>query len=665
MQLRRRLVPTQSKWATPVVAIIASVSVVAAAVFAGNDILNTQSAGNGPIETTTSQANFGDGETVVVDDPAIAAQGGEGGPRAVKEFHQDEPFSQFALTWEGGDKDLAAFVRPQLADGTWGEWYDAEPLGIETGGTNGTELIFIGETQAVQVSVGNVNLGAPSEEEVAEAGGQANPAPSAENDAEKGSEAPAKETTSPLPTNYGDIAPVAETVDQSAGIDAADLNAVFIDGNAQEGGIEPTAFASNGAPQVVSRAGWGANEGIRCQGPTYDDRVKALTLHHTAGSNNYTRAQAAAQVRGIFSYHAQTLGWCDIGYNALVDKYGTIYEGRYGGLDKAVQGAHVGGFNSNTWGISMIGNYSTAEPTQAMLNSVSDIAGWKAAISGFDPAGKSVGLYSGGFSGSKFAAGTTAPVPAFHGHNDLHNTSCPGDRTMEYWNQIRSNAHKKYEAVKSGGSSQPSTPAPSSDNSGNSGNSGNDGNASAAGNTGGAGTPVQYSVGGSSMSTADIEAAATIAAAVTGLAITSGALTVPNKDQEVVEGLTLGQVPEIISKVVSFLGDPALQQSWGSILNAFGPLLGLPQGGLEVLDQDTFYQLFENGVVLSSGDNSQAYALVGEIAKAWSEGDNAQQLGMPTTNQYSIGGKAVRVDFEGGYITYDPDTQQVQLHTNE
>lgn len=662
MQLRRRLVPTQSKWATPVVAIIASVSVVAAAVFAGNDILNTQSAGSGPIETTTSQANFGDGETVVVDDPAIAAQGGEGGPRAVKEFHQDNPFSQFALTWEGGDKDLAAFVRPQLADGTWGEWYDTEPLGIETGGTNGTELIFIGETKAVQVSVGNVDLGAPSEEEVAEAGGQANPdsapAPSEEKAADNSTEAPAKETTSPLPTNYGDIAPVAETVDQSAGIDAADLNAVFIDGNAQEGGIEPTAFASNGAPQVVSRAGWGANEGIRCQGPTYDDRVKALTLHHTAGNNNYTRAQAAAQVRGIFSYHAQTLGWCDIGYNALVDKYGTIYEGRYGGLDKAVQGAHVGGFNSNTWGISMIGNYSTTEPTQEMLNSVSEIAGWKAAISGFDPAGKSVGLYSGGFRGSKFPAGTTAYVPAFHGHNDLHNTSCPGDRTMKYWNQIRSNAHKKYEAVKSGGSYQPSTPAPSTDNFGNSGNGANAG-------TGDTGAPLESSVGGSSMSTADIQAAATIAAAVAGLAITAGALTVPNKDQEVVEGLTLGQVPEIISKVVSFLGDPALQQSWGSILNAFGPLLGLPQGGLEVLDQDTFYQLFENGVVLSSGDNSQAYALVGEIAKAWAEGDNAQQLGMPTTNQYSVGGKAVRVDFEGGYIIYDPDTQQVQLHTND
>ncbi|MGV2482190.1 UNVERIFIED_CONTAM: N-acetylmuramoyl-L-alanine amidase, partial [Salmonella enterica subsp. enterica serovar Weltevreden] len=79
-------------------------------------------------------------------------------------------------------------------------------------------------------------------------------------------------------------------------------------------------------------------ENLRCKGADYDDGVKAIALHHTAGSNNYTRAQAAAQVRAAYTYHAQNLGWCDIGYNALVDKYGTIYEGRYGGLDKAVQG---------------------------------------------------------------------------------------------------------------------------------------------------------------------------------------------------------------------------------------------------------------------------------------------------------------------------------------
>ena len=50
-------------------------------------------------------------------------------------------------------------------------------------------------------------------------------------------------------------------------------------------------------------------------------------------------------MRGIYTYHARTLGWCDVGYNVLVDKYGQAFEGRRGGLDRNVQGAHAGGFS--------------------------------------------------------------------------------------------------------------------------------------------------------------------------------------------------------------------------------------------------------------------------------------------------------------------------------
>lgn len=86
VQQRRRLVPTKSTWATPVTATLAAIAVAAAAAFGGNQILNTQSGGSGPIDATSSSANFGDGNTVVVDDPAIASQGEGAGPRAVKEF---------------------------------------------------------------------------------------------------------------------------------------------------------------------------------------------------------------------------------------------------------------------------------------------------------------------------------------------------------------------------------------------------------------------------------------------------------------------------------------------------------------------------------------------------------------------------------------------------
>lgn len=66
--------------------------------------------------------------------------------------------------------------------------------------------------------------------------------------------------------------------------------------------------------------------------------VRAVTIHHTAESNDYAPGDSAGIVRAIYAYHSQSQGWGDVGYNALVDKYGTIFEGRAGGLDKNVTG---------------------------------------------------------------------------------------------------------------------------------------------------------------------------------------------------------------------------------------------------------------------------------------------------------------------------------------
>ncbi|MDK8896844.1 N-acetylmuramoyl-L-alanine amidase [Corynebacterium sp. MSK004] len=637
MHLKRRLVPAKSTWSTPVIATVTSIAVVAAAAVGGQPLIQTQEAGSGPIEVSSASETFGSGETVVVDDPAIAAQGEGEGPRAVKQFHRDETFSSFAVTWKG-TRDVAAFVRAKQPDGSWSEWYDMDSMSYnndDPNATNGTELIFVGDTNDVQVSINNVDLVTGS------------------NLDEKLTESPVEDAAlDDAPFNVGNIAPVAETEELPANSDVEGLEAVFMDGNAQEGeGIEPTA-ETDGMPRVVSRAGWGANENIRCKGADYDDGVKAIALHHTAGSNNYTRAQAAAQVRAAYQYHAQNLGWCDIGYNALVDKYGTIYEGRYGGLAKAVQGAHIGGFNKNTWGISMIGNYETAQPTEALLESVTDLAGWKGAISGVDPTSR-VSLRSEGFGGSRYPAGASAPVYGLFGHSDVHYTACPGQYTIAQWPKIRAAAHKKYLAIKSGASGSTSTDwdsvdTPTPDTS----------------TPGGQAAPAQEAT--SSLGGAEIPMS-TVTALV-GLAGTLFAIMYARSEHQVdmdqtVNGLPVEQIPGIVTKVLSLSKNEGLKETWTAVLNAFGPALGLAVGGPDE-SAGIIYQLFQNGIVLGSEDTG-THALVGRIAKEWASGDNAATLGLPTSNEVPTGlGKEVRVQFQGGSIVYNPETEQIQVFTD-
>ena len=678
MHLKRRLVATKSRWSTPIIAAVTSIAVVSTAALGGHTILQTQEAGSGPIEVASHSESFGSGETVVVDDPAIASQGEGSGPRAVKQFHRDETFSSFAVTWKGS-RDVAAFVRAKQPDGSWSEWYDMDAMSDsndDPSATNGTELIFVGDTNDVQVSMSNVDLVTGSnldesftETEVEDDAALADASPTDLAPSLAAANAAAERSANPQPApvayNVGEIAPVAEVADTSAEpADVEGLEAVFMDGNAQEGEvIEPTAD-TDGMPRVVSRAGWGADESIRCKDADYDDGVKAIALHHTAGSNNYTRAQAAAQVRAAYQYHAQNLGWCDIGYNALVDKYGTIYEGRYGGLDEAVQGAHIGGFNENTWGISMIGNYEIVPPTAELLESVTDLAGWKAAISGVDPESR-VNLRSQGFSGSRYPAGAYAPVYGFFGHSDVHFTACPGRYTIARWPQIRAAAHRKYAAIKSGTStstdwtddyedstSTQSTPAA----------------ATATETVTATPRPSNPQPQEPMSSVGDSEIPVSTITALLGLAATVFGIMYSRSDKQIdmdqkVGGLPVEQIPGIVTKVLSLSKNEGLKDTWTAVLNNFGPVLGLAVGGPDETS-GIISQLFQNGVVLYS-EETGAHALVGQIAKEWATGANATKLGLPTSDEVLTGnGKEVRVHFQGGSIVYNPDTEQIQVFTD-
>ncbi|WP_456294388.1 N-acetylmuramoyl-L-alanine amidase [[Kitasatospora] papulosa] len=196
-------------------------------------------------------------------------------------------------------------------------------------------------------------------------------------------------------------------------------------------------------PPITSRADWGADESISPEEPGYlpGGKIKAVVVHHTAESNAYTCADGPAVVRGIYAYHVQQLGWKDLGYNFLVDKCGTVYEGRKGGIDRPVLGAHAYGFNTETTGISVLGTYTDAAPPQAAMASVARIAAWKLGQYGVDPAGTTT-LTAGdsglNYFGKTWAKGAQLSFPVIHGHRDGYNTQCPGDAFYAQLGTIRS-----------------------------------------------------------------------------------------------------------------------------------------------------------------------------------------------------------------------------------
>ncbi|MFF3512152.1 peptidoglycan recognition protein [Streptomyces sp. NPDC002573] len=176
-------------------------------------------------------------------------------------------------------------------------------------------------------------------------------------------------------------------------------------------------------PRIVSRSGWGADESLREPDFLYTDTVKAAFVHHTATGNNYTCAQAPSVIRSIYRYHVVSSGWRDIGYNFLVDRCGTIYEGRAGGVEKPVQGAHTLGFNSDTTGIAVIGTYSSTAPTAAAVDAIARLTAWKLGLFGVDPRAKTY-LESGG--GNLYPKGENVRLNVISGHRDGFATECPG-----------------------------------------------------------------------------------------------------------------------------------------------------------------------------------------------------------------------------------------------
>jgi hypothetical protein len=183
------------------------------------------------------------------------------------------------------------------------------------------------------------------------------------------------------------------------------------------------AEAAPAAPTVVSRSQWGANESWRRGDPRYADEARFGVVHHTAGGNGYTRAEAPGVVRGIYRYHTQSLGWADVGYNLLIDRYGTVYEGRHGGLERPVVGAHASGYNTGSVGVSVMGNFEEGSLPQAARTALVQTLAWQYDVHSIDMDGRTT--YNG------------ESIPTMVGHRDVGRTACPGRHLYAQLPQIR------------------------------------------------------------------------------------------------------------------------------------------------------------------------------------------------------------------------------------
>jgi hypothetical protein len=204
----------------------------------------------------------------------------------------------------------------------------------------------------------------------------------------------------------------------------------------ESGGPAAQASAAVTQPVINSRASWGADEKMRNGGPNYNATIKEGFVHHTAGTNGYSAAEVPKIIRGIYAYHVKANGWSDIGYNFLVDRFGRLWEGRYGGIASAVVGAHTGGFNVDSFAVSAIGNYATATPTAAMIEAIARLLAWKLSLYYRDPSG-TTSLVPTAFASSKYPAGRTVTFNVISGHRDADSTECPGTNLYKQLANIR------------------------------------------------------------------------------------------------------------------------------------------------------------------------------------------------------------------------------------
>lgn len=333
-----------------------------------------------------------------------------GGTRTIR--LETATYKMVGVTWRGADPDLEARTR---SAGHWTPWSRLgvledlpDPTTSEgVAGRRSTALLWVGPSDGIEVRVTG--------------SGHSSLALVLLDPAELGSDAAEPELASRLP------------VSTRRSQDVTCLTPPTADSSAQDRVARPA---------MLYRKDWGADERLRNGKPTYNHVLKQVHVHHTVNANDYRREDVAAMIRGMYAYHTQSLGWDDIGYNFLVDRFGRAWKGRAGRAGRMVRGAHTLGFNDTSTGIAAIGNFETTSPTDAMLQTIAELAAWKLDKANVRPTGK-VRVESTG--SDRYRAGAVAELPVIDGHRDTNQTACPGRHLYAQLPQIRKLAQRYVE----------------------------------------------------------------------------------------------------------------------------------------------------------------------------------------------------------------------------
>ncbi|MGN6866864.1 MAG: N-acetylmuramoyl-L-alanine amidase [Solirubrobacteraceae bacterium] len=190
---------------------------------------------------------------------------------------------------------------------------------------------------------------------------------------------------------------------------------------------QPNLDAGPGQPPIIARSAWARGHAPPRHAPEYGT-VKVAFVHHSVTANGYGPGQVPSILRSIFVYHRYVRGYFDIAYNFAVDDFGRIWEGRAGGVDQAVIGAHAGGYNTESTGMVVLGNFAAVAPPPAAINALQQLLAWKLALHGVPALGRVPVLVSAdGAPYTSYAPGSYVSLPRIAGHRDGDQTSCPGD----------------------------------------------------------------------------------------------------------------------------------------------------------------------------------------------------------------------------------------------